>query len=265
MAVILGLGGCATTPSAAPALPQRPPREATLDEALAAYDAYCKETETLSASGDLDVRDRRAGKSRKLGVRVVAARGGRLYLKGSVSVVTALEVVADGERFWFQVPSRRTVWTGAAAVSPRDAEDVGGAGARAPYYALRPADVTAALLPEPLRPAPGDAVLLEVEPEAFVLTLAAVREGRGTVRRRVWLGRETLLPVRLAAYDERGRLESVAELGVTPAGSRRVAIRRPQEGYDAEFLLDQVAANQAVPPLAFVPRTPEGYTVVEVR
>jgi outer membrane lipoprotein-sorting protein len=264
MTVILCLGGCATAPSAPPVQPQRPPREATLDEALAAYDAFCEETETLSASGDLDVRDRRAGKSRKLGVRVVAARGGRLYLKGSVAVVTALEVVADGDRFWFQVPSRRTVWTGAATAPPPEADGAGDPEGRAPYYALRPGDVTAALLPEPLRPAPGDTVLLEAEREAFVLTLAAAREGRGTVRRKVWLRRETLVPVRLAAYDERGELESVAELGNTPSGSRRVAVHRPREGYDAEFLLGQVVVNQPVPAQVFVPRTPEGYRVVEV-
>jgi outer membrane lipoprotein-sorting protein len=261
MAVILGLTGCATTPSARPVVPLRPPRQATLEQVLAAYDAYCKETETLSASGDLDVRDRRAGKSRKLGVRMVAARGGRLYLKGSVAVVTALEVVADGERFWFQLPSRRTVWTG-PAVSAAGAHEI--TDESAPYYALRPADVTSALLPEPLRPGDGEVLLLEAEPEAFVLTLAAPRDGRGTVRRRVWLLRESLAPARLATYDDRGDLESVAELGTTPAGSRRYAIRRPQEGYEAEFLLDKVTVNQAVPPQAFVPRTPEGYSVVEV-
>jgi hypothetical protein len=264
MAVILGLAGCATTPSARPVVPQQPPRQATLDEALAAYDAYCKETETLSASGDLDVRDRRAGKSRRLGVRMVVARGGRLYLKGSVAVVTALEVVADGERFWFQVPSRRTVWTGPAVSTASEAQGNEATGESAPYYALRPADVVSAILPEPLVPAAGEVLLLEGEPEAFVLTLAAPRDGRGAVRRRVWLRRQSLVPVRLAAYDERGDLESVAELATTPSGGRRYAIRRPREGYEAEFLLDKVTVNQPAPPQAFIPRLPEGYAVVEV-
>jgi outer membrane lipoprotein-sorting protein len=260
MAVILGLAGCATTKSALPVVALGPPRQATFDEVLAAYDAYCKETETLSASGDLDVRDRRAGKSRKLGVRVVAARGGRLYIKGSVAIVTALEVVADGERFWFTVPSRKTVWTGAAGFAAQDAE-----GESAPYYAVRPFDVTSALLPEPLTPAAGETVLLEGEPEAFVLTLATAAEGRGTVRRRIWMHRASLQPVRLAAYDDRGDLESLADLGTTPTGGRRVTVRRPREGYEAEFVFDKVTLNQPVPPQAFVPRSPEGYAVVEVR
>jgi hypothetical protein len=67
-----------------------------------------------------------------VGVRFVAARGGRLYLKGSVLVVTALEVVSDGERFWFQVLSKKTVWTG-----PNDAGNRAEGADKAPYYALR--------------------------------------------------------------------------------------------------------------------------------
>jgi hypothetical protein len=192
-------------------------------------------------------------------VRLVAARGGRLYVKGSVAVVTALEVVADGARFWFQVPSKKTVWTGpATSGAKRDVDE------NAPYEALRPRDVTTALMPEPLAPGPDDALLLEAEPEAFVLTLGGQRGGRGLVRRRVWMQRDSLIPLRLAAYDERGDLESVADLGITASGSRRYVIRRPREGYEAELVLDKAVFNQPVPPQAFVPRTPEGYAVVEV-
>ena len=93
----------------------------------------------------------------------MAARGGRLYLKGSVAVVTALEVVADGERFWFQVPSQKTVWTGAAAAAaPRGRGDE-----QAPYYALRPADVTSPSCPSRWRPAPARPSLLEADRETF--------------------------------------------------------------------------------------------------
>ena len=56
------------------------------------------------------------------------------------------EVVADGQRFWFQVPSRKTVWTGLSGAAHRADSD------EAPYYALRPSDVTSALLPEPFLP-----------------------------------------------------------------------------------------------------------------
>src|SRR5262249_22699696 len=89
----LGPVACAKARVAAPQARPAGLRSATVDEVLAAYDGYCKKLDTLSASGDLDVRDVRAGKAHSLGVRLVATRGGRLYLKGSVAVITALEVV----------------------------------------------------------------------------------------------------------------------------------------------------------------------------
>lgn len=253
---------CAGTPGPPPAAPRPPARSASLEEVLAAYDAYCREGTTLSASGHVDVRDHRTGRGRTLGVRLVAARGGRLYLKGSVAVVTALELVSDGQRFWFQVPSKKTVWTGPTAAEARDAE-----ADDAPYYALRPGDVTAALLPEPLSAAAGEVLLLEGEPEAFTLTLAApTGGGRGPVRRRVSLDRQTLRPVRLRGYDARGDLSADVVLAGWEMGeARRVSIRRPQEGYEASFHFDKVQRNVPAPERAFAPRTPEGYAVVEVR
>jgi outer membrane lipoprotein-sorting protein len=262
--LVLGLGAAACTGArpAPPAAPLKPLRAASLDEVLAAYDAYCESGTTLSASGDLDVRDRRTGKGRTLGVRVVAARGGRLYLKGSVTVVTAVEVASNGERFWFQVPSKKTVWTGAATAAAREAgtED-------APYQALRPSDVTSALLPEPLAPAPGDTVVLDADRESFTLTLAAPAAAeRAIARRRVSLDRDTLRPVRLRRYDARGDLETDVSLSAWTAGlPRQVDIRRPLDGYEAAFRFDKVERNVPVPERAFAPRTPEGYAVVEVR
>jgi outer membrane lipoprotein-sorting protein len=255
-----GLGaGCLARPKSIPAVPARSLRAATPDEALAAYDAYANGSETLSASGDLEVRDLRAGRARKLGVRLVASRGGKLYLKGSVAVVTALEVVADGERFWFQVPSRKTVWTGLSGAAHRAESD------DAPYYALRPSDLTAALLPEPLAPGPRDAVVFEADRDGF--SLALVPQGaRETVRRRVWLDRETLRPARVRRYDERGELQSDAQLESWQGdGPRRIRIDRPREGYEAVLDFDKVERNVAVPAQAFVPRLPAGYKVVEVR
>src|SRR5207247_509849 len=172
----------------------------------------CEAGKTLSASGDLELRDRRTGKGRSLGVRLVAARDGRLYLKGTVSVVTAVEVVSNGERFWFQVPSKKTVWTGPAAAAAREA----GTG-DAPYQAIRPSDVTAALLPAPLRPGPGETVLLEGDRESFTLTLAVTGGGRGVARRRVSLDRETLRPRSLRRYDARGELETEVTLSAWTA------------------------------------------------
>jgi len=256
----LALASCVRA-RAIPRVSLTPPRAASLDEVLAAYDGYCKRMQTLSASGDMDVRDLRAGKARKLDVRLVAARGGRLYLKGAVAVVTALEVVSDGARFWFQVPSKKTVWTGDAA----EAAPSGAATEDAPYYALRPADVTQALLPEPFDPEGTETVLLEADRETFSLSLARLDGRRGHVRRRVWLDRQTLRPVRLSTYDERGDVRTEARLsGWTASGPQRVDIARPLDGYEAAFSFDRVESNVAVPERAFAPRTPPEYKVVEV-
>jgi len=256
----IALAGCARA-RAIPRIDVSAPRAASLDEVVAAYDGYCRGIATLSASGDLDVRDLRAGKARKLGARLVAARGGRLYLKGSVAVVTALEVVSDGARFWFQVPSKKTVWTGAATeAAPAAAETE-----NAPYYALRPADVTSALLPEPLDPGPDETVVLEADRETFSLAVARLEGARGLVRRRVWVDRPTLRPVRLRTYDERGDLRTEARLSSwTAGGPGRVEISRPLDGYEAALTFDRVETNVPVPERAFQPRTPPEYTVVEV-
>lgn len=260
LAVVTGPLGCATAPPVRPAAPWASLRSATPEEVRAAYDAYCTGIETLSAAGDLDVRDARTGKSSRLGIRLVATRGGRLYLKGSVAIVTALEVVSDGERFWFQVPSRKTVWTGSNTGAP-DAER-----SDAPYYALRPLDVTNAFLPEPLEPGPGQLVALEADRESFTLVLVQATGAAGVVRRRVTLSRDALQWVRSRNFDERGELVSDVVVGGWQAGwPRRVVISRPNEGYSASFSLDKLEPNASVPERAFVPRTPEGYKVVEVQ
>ncbi|MFI5328159.1 MAG: hypothetical protein ACHQ7H_18140 [Candidatus Rokuibacteriota bacterium] len=258
LALVAG-SGCASRQVTISAVPARPLRAATLEEVLAAHDAYCKGMDTLSASGDLDVRDFRAGKARKLGVRLVAARGGKLYLKASVAMITAIEVSSDGQQFWFQVPSRKTVWTGRADASHEAADD------QAPYYALKPADVAAALLPEPIAPGPEETLLLEGDRDAFTLTVAAAP--RGPVRRVVALDREALRPLRSRQYDGRGDIVSdfvYGEPGHVAAPARRVAVSRPREGYEAVFTFDKADANVPVPERAFGARTPAGYTVVEV-
>ena len=254
----LAVVACVARPKTITAVPARPLRAATPDEVLSAYEAYAHDSRTLSASGDLEVRDLRAGRARKLGVRLVASRGGKLYLKGSIAVVTALEVVSDGARFWFQVPSRKTVWTGKSGAGHRAEGD------NAPYYALRPSDVNSALLPEPLLPGARDAVVFEADPESFSIALAP-QGGREVVRRRVWLDRETLRPIRLRLYDERGEVVSEARLGGWQAGApRRIQIDRPAEGYEAVLDLDEVERNVPVPEQAFVPRTPRDYKVEEI-
>jgi outer membrane lipoprotein-sorting protein len=261
LVVALGAAACTGARPAPPAVPLKPLRAASLEEILAAYDAYCRSGTTVSASGDVDVRDRRTGRGRTLGVRLVAARGGKLYLKGSVAVITAIEVVSDGDRFWFQVPSKKTVWTGAASGEAREAgtED-------APYQALRPSDVTSALLPDPISLAPTDTVLLDADRESFTLTVGGAASGRGVARRRVSLDRETLQPSRIRSYDAKGDLDTDVTLAAWTAGQpRQVDIRRPVQGYEASFRFDRFDRNLPAPEKAFAPRTPEGYAVVEVR
>jgi hypothetical protein len=255
------LAGCVTRTLATPTVPFRPPRTATLEEVAAAYDGLCQGLSTLSASGDLDVRDLRAGKARRLGIRVLAGRGGRLYLKGSVAVVTALEVVADGQRFWFRLPTKKTIWTGEAGAEVDEAAESD----QAPYYALRPADLVEALLPEPLRTEPGDAVVLDGDREVVGLSVARLVEGRGAARRRILLERETMQLQTVRSYDaDGGLLREVRYRDWREGSARRVLVSRPREGYEAEFVLDKVERNVTLPARAFSERPAEGYAVVEV-
>jgi hypothetical protein len=245
----------------APVAPDRPPRAATLEEVVGAYDGYCRRLDTLSAKGDLDVRDLRAGRARKVGVRVLAARGGRLYLKGSVAVVTALEVVANGERFWLRVPSKKTIWTGPAGADLDESVE----GDQAPYYALRPQDVVSALLPEPLEPAAGEALVLDADHDQVALTLARMEDGRGVARTRVALERSSLNPTTMRLFDATGTLVREVRLSGFENGlPRRILLTRPREGYEAELTLEEVQANVRLPERAFGERPAEGYTVIEV-
>lgn len=258
-AALLVLQGCASAPKPIETIPAGPLRAATVAEVMSAYDAYAQAVRTLSASGDLEVRDRRRGQSRRFGMRLLVGRGGQLYLKASVAVVTALEVVADGQTFWFQVPSKKTVWSGPASSRGSLSET------REPYEALRPADVVAALLPEPLAPGPEESLLLEGDRESFSLAVGPGRPGANTPRRRVWLDRETLRPRRARSYAPSGDVE----LEVTLQGWRdglphTVEVARPVDGYEARFEFSKLQSGVSLPPTAFVPRTPEGYRQVQV-
>ena len=259
LAVLLGGAGCGFAPKGIATLPARPPRAASLEEVVAAYDRFAQATESLGASGDLEVRDRRQGQARRLGVRLLAGRDGRLYLKASVAVVTALEVVCDGSRFWFQVPSKRKVWTGSADQRP------GGGEQREPYEALRPAEIVAALLPQALAPEAGELLALEADREAFSVLVARPSGGRAQARRRAWLERESLLPRRLRSYDERGELETEVQWSNWQAGwPRHVELSHPRDGYEAAFDFSKVEPGAALPEQAFRPRTPADYELVNL-
>jgi outer membrane lipoprotein-sorting protein len=252
--------GCATSRTPRETLTFKTPRRASLEEVLAAYDGYCDALRAFSGSGDLEVRDLRAGRSRKVRVRVVAAREGKLYLKGSVLVVTALELVSDGSRFWLQIPSKKTVWTGPNGASHEAQDDE-----HAPYYALRPGDITSALLPDAIPVDGEEALAFEGDPEAFSVSVLRMKGERGFVRRRIWLDRETLHLLRWRVYGESGDTVAEAVFGGWSGGMpHEVQISRPLQGYAAAFVLDKAEANVTVPERAFSSRVPEGYVVREV-
>jgi len=69
---------CSSTPKHFDPIEVPPPRQETAMVVAEAYDAFCRSLESMSASGDLTVYDAVTGKSRQVGVRVVAERGGRL-------------------------------------------------------------------------------------------------------------------------------------------------------------------------------------------
>lgn len=254
--------GCGLRAKAIPAVPLRPLQARSLDEVLSAHERTTRAIETLSASGRLQVRDQRAGRERDFGVRVLAERGGRLYLKASVAVVTALEAVSDGRTYWLQVPSKRKVWKGDATRAPR--ADAAGEGRE--YDTLRPADLLAALLPEPLAAEPGETLLLEGDRESLSVAVGRpAADGRGVARRRVWLERETLRPIRSRTYDSQGTLELEATFADWRDGvPRQVSVARPGAGYEARFAFDKARANLTLPARAFEPRTPDDYEVVEL-
>jgi hypothetical protein len=252
--------GCATTRPIRETTAFRTPRQAGLDEVLAAYDDYCESMRSFSGSGDLEVRDLRAGRSRKVHVRVVAEREGKLYLKGTVLVVTALELASDGAHFWLEIPSKKTVWTGPNDVGSQAQDDE-----HAPYYALRPADMSFALLPEPIRAGGGTVVALEGDPQSFSVGVLRIDGTRALVRRRIWLDRETLQLQRARLYGGGGETVAEATFANWRGGlPHDIRISRPIEGYEALFGLDKTQSNVTVPERAFAPRVPEGYAIRRV-
>lgn len=265
LAAVAGLAACGgATKLVVPAglVPSLPLATATRAEIRAAYDAYARGIQTFSASGDLSVSDLRKAELRRLGVRVVAQRGGRLYLKGSVGLVTALEVTADGDTFWFRLPTKKKLWTGRTGVAE---PDFGEDDEDAPYRALRPGDVTRLLVPEPLDLAPGESLVFEAEPFAFAMTRVRRAGDVQVALQRIWLTRDNLELAKIWLYDEEGNVRSEARYGNFAAGlPHRVAIERPIEGYRAVFDLDRVRSNVDIPEAAFTGSIPDNHEVIVV-
>lgn len=257
----VALSGCSWRAQAIARADLSPVRAVGLSEAFEAHEQAARALASLRGSGHLQVRDLRLGRQREFGMRLACARGGRLYLKANVAVVTALEATSDGRRFWLSVPSKRKVWTGDATrpahVAAPDTQDLEG---------LRPADLVAALLPEPLAPAPDEALLFEGERQTVSLAVGRPdAQGRASVRRRVWLDRATLHLLRARTYDSAGSLELEATFGDWRAGLPwRVGVAREGQGYEAVLTFDKAEANVALPERAFEPRLPEDYEVVRL-
>jgi outer membrane lipoprotein-sorting protein len=262
------LTGCAPVTRSITRVPKQELRHASLEEVLAAHESYCEGLKSLSAAGDLTVADLRAGRSHTIDVRLAARRDGQLYLKGSVAVVTVLELVSDGERAWFRIPRKKRVWTGSArAAAPTEPAAQGETtdDEAAPYEALRPYDLTAALLPERLAPAADDSLVFEADERTFSLALVKLEQGRGRVSRRVWLDRATLQLSRTRHYDASGDLVSETRFMAWKDGwPRRVSVTRADEGYVASFVFSKLRPNASVPDRAFEPVIPDDHTVAEI-
>jgi len=267
---------CSSAPKRFAPVEVPPPRQETAAVVREAYDAFCRSLDSMSASGDLTVYDAVTGKSRQVGIRIVAERGGRLYMKASMAMITALEITADGERFWFRLPTKKTVWTGPAEATPADLDIEGDERAPAgpddegepddgPFEALRPADIVRALLPEALEPGDSELVSFAADRRYFSLALFDASGGRGLARRRVWLERDTLQLARSRSFDENGDVVSESRFGGWRDGMpHEVELWRSQEGYRASFLLSKLRTNVSIPERAFKPRIPEGDKIVEV-
>ena len=152
---------------------------------------------------------------------------GRLYLKGSVAVITALEVVSDGERFWFQVPSKKTVWTGAARARRRTR-----ARTKRPTTPCGPPTSRRRSCRSRSPARGGDASSSRPTARRFTLTLAAPAAGPRARRGAAspWIARRCSRS-RLRRYDERGDLEHGGHPRRLAEGQpHQVEIRRPVAG-----------------------------------
>ena len=207
--------------------------------------------DTLSAAGDLEVRDLRAGKARTLGVRLVAARAVELYLKASVAMVTALEVIVRRTALLVPGPVAEDGVDRARRREPRrEPRDE-----QAPYYALRARPTSsAALLPEPLAPGPDEAPPARRRRPGFRALPGSPRPGPARSARRRVLARPRALQPSLdrqlrPAGDLRvgGPLLGLARRLAPAAG----ACAGPARATRPSFTFDEVEANVPVPERAF--------------
>ena len=219
------------------------PREASLEEVLAAYDLYCNGIETFKAAGEMELRNTRTGRVRRFRFDVAASREGvRLEQRdGDAGFVL---VSADGA-FALRSAADGRIWRGAADEPLRSLRDI-------PLEALRPTDLASALVPAPLTAQPDEALFMEGERSHFALTLTRRRSGHAVARRQVFLERASLRLQRALSFDADGNLLSEVSWRRWRDGvPREILVTRPLDGTLARLELDRAAPNAPVPPGSF--------------
>ena len=221
----------------------QPPREASLDEVLAAYDLYCDGIDTFKATGEMELRNTRTGRAGRLRFDLVASREGiRLEQRGGGPGFVL--VSRDGE-FALQSAADGRHWRGAADEPLPSLRDF-------PLEALRPSDLSSAFVPSPLTAQPDEALFMEGERSRFAVTLTRRRSGHGVARRQVFLERASLRLQRTLSFDEEGNLRSEVSWRSWRDGvPREILVTRPLDGTLARLELDEAEPNAPVPPGSF--------------
>lgn len=253
LAALLAAAACGR--GGAPRLEVRPAPdylEAGLDELVIRANAWT--AATVRIRGQLRMWASGTPESRHVDAGIIASRSGAIRVQGSRSMVGNLfDLAADGARMWLRIPSRDTVYHGAAhAPAELDPER--------PYLALRPHHLTEALLPEPLptRRTAGDRLLLETFPGHYALGRLERRDDGGwRLRQRVWIERLALRVARLQLFDDEGRLTLEAEYGDYDAAGRaaypgRILVELPFERLVVRVDVERVERGVRAPPGSFV-------------
>jgi hypothetical protein len=219
------------------------PREASLEEVLAAYDLYCDGIETFKAAGEMELRNTRTGRAHRFRFDLLASREGvRLEQRDAD---TGFVLVSDDGAFALQSRADGRTWRGAADEPLPSLSDI-------PLEALRPSDLATAFVPAALTAQSDEALFMEGERSRFALTLTRRRSGHGVAHRQVFLERASLRLQRVLSFDADGNLRSEVSWHRWRDGvPREILVTRPLDGTLARLELDRAAPNAPVAPGSF--------------